>query len=333
MISILAIFILIFTLTDKDGVYAKPIILKLANYHSEKHPLAGEDGFFGYFRKRVEELTKGRVQIKVYYGQSLLKAREQIDGVRDGIADISWTGYALDNRAVMLGASELPFYYPSVKALFEAINATQSIWEKDFNHLGLKVLFAFPGGYYQLQSKKPIRTLEDMKGLRIRAPGGLMTKGIVYLGASPITTTVTDMYTAFQRGMLDASFGLPSSALALHIYEACDYLAKIDSWNVGIAIFMKKDIFDGFSKKIQKQLMDAAQDTERFALLTSVKVDSKAIEALSRKGMKLYEVPPAERARWKSATKPIVQMWLRKTGEPGKKMLEKIDKIIEKYER
>jgi TRAP-type C4-dicarboxylate transport system substrate-binding protein len=328
-----AILLLSMTLSSKEVVYAKPIILKLANYHNEQHPLTGEEGAFGYFRKRVEELTKGNVKVKIYCNESLLKAREQVDGVRKGIADISWSGYALDNRLVLLGVSELPFYYSSDKVLYESLKATQSIWEKGLSDLNLKVLSVFNGGFYQMYSKKPIKTLQDLKGLRIKAAGGLLTKAIEHLGAAPITLSMPEMYTAVQRGTLDAAFNIPTSIISFHMYELCKHLVKVDSWNVGIAVFIKKDFFDGLPKEIQNQVMEAARDTERFALSRISVIDAEAMNSLRAKGMELYVLPGAERSRWKSATKPVVETWLDRSGEPGKRMLEIIDRVIDKHEK
>ncbi|MDY6835615.1 MAG: TRAP transporter substrate-binding protein DctP [Chloroflexota bacterium] len=333
MISVVAIFMLSTTLTNKGAVYAKTFILKFADYHHERDPLFGKDGICGDFSRRVEELSEGRVRIKVYYGQSLLKARELVDGVRKGIADISFAAYALDPRMVLTGAFELPFYYPSDEVLYEAVKATQSIWETNFTNLGLKVLFPLQVGGYQLFSKVPVEKLEDFNGLRIRAPGGLMTKTVKFLGAVPVTVTVPEMYTAFQRGMLRASFNLPTSAEALHIYEVSKHLIIADSWSAGGGVFMKRDTFNELPEDIQNVLIQAGQESRDFIISKLLAIRKNTLKSLEAKGMKLYVLPSAERARWKSATNPIVEMWLGKSGEAGRKMLEIINKVIEKYER
>jgi len=320
------------TLGSNETVNAKPVILKFANYHPQKQPITGEKGVFGYFARQVEELSKGKVKVKIYYGQSLLKAREQVDGVRKKIADVSWSAYALDPRLALVGVTELPFYYPSYDALYEVTKATQSIWEKDFKNLGLKVLFTFPVGFYQLFSNRPIEKIEDLKGLRTRVPGGLMTRSTEALGATPIKVSVPEMYTAFQRGMLKATFNIPSSALALHIYEVSKYLILTNSWTASAVVFINNKTFESLPKDTQDILVEAGQVTERFGPKRVDEASAEAIKLMVAKGMKYSVIPAKERARWKASCGQVVSRWLQKSGEQGKKELAIAEKIMHKYE-
>ncbi|MFC1822256.1 TRAP transporter substrate-binding protein DctP [Thermodesulfobacteriota bacterium] len=179
---------------------SKVIKLKVANYFP---PPTFQSKVLGEFCKELEKRTGGGVKVDYFTGGSLLKAPAMFDGVVNGIVDIGYSHvYYTPGRMPVTEAAGLPLGYPSAWVASQALNDFYNEFKpKEFNKVKVLWLNTSPNSAIAT-AKKPIRKLEDLKGLTIRAPGqaGEVIKA---LGGTPAPTPMMEVYDALSKGVID----------------------------------------------------------------------------------------------------------------------------------
>ncbi len=202
--------------------------LRYANLVSAKIPTSKAEVFV------AEELTKrtnGAVQVKLFHGGTLGGSTEMIDLVGEGAVDIgNFVASYVFSRVPMQGFFAMPLTYPDIESV---TRLTRLGWEKSkkmqddlkknnlypFNFRGLAVV--------HLISKKPIRSMADLKGLKIRSFGAIYPKILKKLGAVPVNLQFHEVYEGLQRGTVDAAITSYGVAFAYKNFEVAKYLSDI----------------------------------------------------------------------------------------------------------
>ncbi|HEY7800347.1 MAG TPA: TRAP transporter substrate-binding protein DctP [Hyphomonadaceae bacterium] len=208
---------------DNDGV----IVLSYGSQYSPSHPFSRADIAWMNF---VSEESKGAIRIKPYWGGGLLSAEESMLEVRHGVVDIGLvTPIYLRAGAHML-RTQAGFYggsrgYDDQLAVYRCISEEFP----DFAHemAGLKV-FAVQGGNLPgvLTRSKPVATLEDFRGLRLRAPVEL-TPVLKELGADPVNMPMGEVYSALAKGVIDGVVAPADTLQSLHFNEVAKHFSTV----------------------------------------------------------------------------------------------------------
>ena len=287
--------------------------------------------------KEVEKRTNGRVKITYYPGQTLLKGAKIFGGVEDGIADIgtSVLGYS---RGVFpaMEAIDLPMGYPNGTVATLVINDFYEKFKpKSFSKVQPMYFHAHGPGV--LHSKKPVHTLEDLRGMKIRSYGfnAAMTTA---LGGVPVAMTQADVYEALQKGVADATFG-PSEVLKgwkqAEVIKATTLCTSI-GYTAGFFVVMNKEKWDSLPKDIQKIIEEVNKEwVAKYGEAWS-KSDQEGLEFSKSLGNEVIELSPEESARWKKAVQPVIDDYIKdKTakGLPAKEYVEFIQERIQEYSK
>lgn len=164
----------------------------------------------------IQKRTDGRVQIRIFPGSVLTKADQNYSGVVDGISDLGMSCFAYSaGRFPLLEGLDLPVGYPDGASATRIATKLIEKYRSYTNAAGEEVelaeianthmLYVHAHGPGVLASRKPIRSLEDLQGCKIRATG-LSTKIVKALGGNPIGMPQNDTYEALQKGVVDATF-------------------------------------------------------------------------------------------------------------------------------
>lgn len=176
--------------------------LSLANFIPPKHVMNAK--VFYPFAKRVGEITKGEVTVKVYpSGELGAGPKRQYNRVTSGVADITFgvQGYTSSQFPRTL-AAELPGLYK------DPVTGIKTLW-KNFDLVAgdydrVKVLAVWYNSPMALLTRnKPVRSLADLKGLTIRAPSAIIAKALKAWGANAVTMPIPQVYNAMQTGVID----------------------------------------------------------------------------------------------------------------------------------
>jgi len=273
----------------------------------------------------VAKRSNNRLTIRLFPAMQLGgKPPELYRQTLQGITDATFTlpGYT-SNDFPMMALTELP------GAANNAEDGTKKLWAnfdkflaRDFK--GTKVLSLWNSDSASLMSKsKALRTMEDIKGMKIRTPSAAQTAQLEALGATPIDMPAPAIYNNLDRGVIDASMIPMSAALDFKLIEVARYYT-IDAplGRSPFLVAMNQARYD----KLPADLKKVIDDTTGLSL--SIKCaqtyDKKNAEAIEQAKTRKYELIPlaaAERQRWLAAFKPMIQRVVNeadKAGLPGK---------------
>jgi len=305
-----------------------PVILKMASAAMGPY-MEEERAFADRFNKR----TGGDYKIEYYPAEQMVKFPEILDAVRTGAAEMGvLTPNAYSFNDPKLGAVELPFLFNNVRANAYAAPFIEPIYgeilEKKFNQK-LLCLHHYTG--LELFSTKPIKTLEDWKGLLVQALSPTCTQLISALGAAPVAIPYTESYQSLEKKVVDAVLTAPAAARIFKLNEVTPHMstAYFISASHGFAINLKT--WKKLPEKIQKIMLEEAQKSSKTISDTEMVKFEKDIEQLGNTGVQVYRVPASERARWKEAARSCTEKQLSVMGDVGKKIMKIADDANSKY--
>ena len=155
--------------------------------------------------EEIGRRSGGRVAIEVFPGGVLTKADQNYQGVVDGISDIGMSAFAYTRgRFPLLEALDLPLGYPDGVTATRAANAL-ALQYRPQEVQDTRLLYVHAHGPGILASKRPVRSLADLKGLKVRATG-FCSKVVERLGAAAVGMPQGETYEALQKGVADATF-------------------------------------------------------------------------------------------------------------------------------
>jgi TRAP-type C4-dicarboxylate transport system substrate-binding protein len=284
--------------------------------------------------RKFNERVKGEYVMEVHAGGALAKLPEYFDAVRIGAVELAcapWGMFSfLDPR---LGIKETPFLFESSPAASSACKPLLSLYDQilqeKFNAKGLSMMNTQG---IQLFSTKPVKTLEDWKGLLTGAISPPTAALIKEMGGSPVTVMWTDMYESLQKKVIDATTQGPHGALVMGMTDVCKFATiffGIAGWN-GFQINL--DIWKKMPKNIQQILQEEATAVAEFMNATvETKLGDDDFEAFRKNGVEIYIVPKAERDKWIEKLTPYKEKQIAGFGEFGQKVMKIVNEANKRY--
>jgi TRAP-type transport system periplasmic protein len=262
------------------------------------------------FKKDVEAASKGTLVIEVYDNMQLGGAQENVTQTRAGTIHMTWVGMAFLSRTVPeLEAVSLPFLFSRREVAYkvmdgpvgDAIEAKMAA--KGFTSLGFMEL----GPRQVTNSARPIKTMADLKGLKIRLqPNETHLATFRALGANPQAMDIKEVYSAMEQKVIDGHENPNALIQTSRFFEVQKYLSNTAHFFDFIAVVANKKKFDGLSpehRKIVQTAMNAAIAWQRSA---AAKADVEALTELQKKGMVYTAMPESERELMRKATAGVV---------------------------
>jgi TRAP-type C4-dicarboxylate transport system substrate-binding protein len=310
VIGIVCLGLMVAVLPSQNAYAAEKVIkLKAANFFPTP---SLQSKYLEAFCAEVEKRTNGRVQIQYFAGGSLLKAQRVYQGVSTGIADI---GYAhieyTPGRMPVSGACELPLGYPSAWVSSQVANDFYNEFKpKEWDDV--KVLWMNTSNPSLMITKKPVRKLEDLKGMRIRAPG-IVGYTVKALGGTPAPTPMMEVYDAMAKGVIDGVNTPFETLKTFRFAEVVGYTTA--SWHTGnvyyFYVVMNKNSYKKLPPDI-KEIFDklCGEYKELYALFWN-SIDFAGKDFAKQKGVEIIELPDYEAARWVKAAAPVIEDYVK----------------------
>ena len=269
------------------------------------------------FKNLVETGTNGEIKVQVFPNGQLGKDAEVIGQVRDGLVEstISSAG-GMAAHYKLVGVFDMPFAFPNIGVATQVMDKNSTFGKKFSADLesktGLKVLGLLDsGGFFAISdSKRPIKTVEDMKGLRIRTmtlPTHEAT--ISSLGGQPTPLPWAEVYTALQTGVADGQMN-PIPIIAFAKFDEVQKYLSITNHVITPYIWtMNQGFYDGLTAH-EKQVVDMAAEVA----VEAGRGISRIIEASNEKGlpklgkkMEINAIEPAELKKFAALAQPAVR--------------------------
>ena len=289
---------------------------------------------------QIAKDSNNRLKCQIYPSMQLGGTPPQLfEQVRDGLADVVWTlpGYTA-GRFPSVEVFELPFMMQSPEATSKALwDYTQQYSLAEFKDVKPLAFHVHGDGVFHMTSK-PVRTMADLKGLKLRAPTRMTNKFLAALGATPVGMPVPQVGDALSKGIIDGAVVPYEVVPSVKIQELVKYHSETDpaepAFYTSTFIFaMNKAKYDALPADL-KQVIDANSGQ---ALSGQI---GKAFLQADAEGKKLTArnttnvIPAAELANWKKAGQPLADAWvadMAAKGQPGQQMLDAAKALIAQH--
>jgi TRAP-type C4-dicarboxylate transport system substrate-binding protein len=342
LVYVLVVLIAItFSLPCVCAAEAQKIKLSLAHIYTPKswNELYAIPALF----KLVEKQTKGKYTLDIAYYPSgtLLASPDIFGGVTKGIADIGWSNPGINPGLFPVMAT---LSQPGIAPAINAYANSLTWWEfynkykpKELN--SVKVLQWSSVGPGWIHSKKPIRSAEDIKGLKIRVIGP-QVEAMRILGAEPIGLPSAEMYLAASKGVIDAALIPMGAVQTFKLDEVFSYSTCVPPlYNEGKYCVMNWDKWKSLPKDLQAAFEAVASTGESVDLVGRIwaRLDpDMTIEKYLPKTHQLIYLSKAETAKLRELMRPIRNKYvafLNEKGFPGEEMVSTAGEMVEKYNK
>jgi C4-dicarboxylate-binding protein DctP len=292
-----------------------PLLIKISHPDSESNV---HQESFEEFKAYVEEQTEGKVKVEIYANGILGGDQEVMQMVATNEVQMAEAGTSVfacigDKFCIL----DLPFLFSSWETMNEAVTGELGELYNSFleesGYYGLA--FMWDGSKTISNNKRPINTLEDMKGLKIRITDADMYKQTLdCLGANPTPMSWGDIYSGLQQGTVD---GMDVPALSTYSngwHEAIKYWSLTNHHMSNVVVYTSKSFMDNLPDDIAAVVREGAtlylQDADRTRAKAA---EEEAIEAMKKDGVKVNEVKDLEPFR--EAVQPVYDTYREKLGD------------------
>lgn len=287
-------------------------------------------------RDEIAEKTGGNFEINIGYGETFSPAKENIDAIKIGVIEAAQfcPSYG-PGKVPAWTVLDLPFLptptLDSTIAVHEAFYENEHA-QKDMARWNATPLMSTVLPQYEFMGTgEPPTELENWKGMRVRALGGI-GDAMRQLGAIPTTVTAPEIYTGLERGMFQAaSFPFADSFGAFRLDEVSTwYTYNMNVGTLGCQFIMSQPAFDALPEEYKKHLMDAKQ-TGYEALKAAYRAgDDKYVPRFDERGLKRIIYTPEQREQMREvAAKPVWDAWIKEVTEKGVPGQELLDYVLD----
>jgi TRAP-type C4-dicarboxylate transport system substrate-binding protein len=327
LVFFLVITLGMFLLPGGNSAHAGPIQISYANLFPPTHL---HSKVIEAWAKEIEERTGGKVKFTFYHGGALLKGAKIYDGVLTGIADVGQSVFGY-SRGVFpaIQAIDLPLAYPSGTVATRVIND----FAKKFKPKELtkaKFLYLHAHGPGVLHSKKIVRKLEDLQGLKIRSYG-FNAKVAELLGGVPVAMPQPGVYEALQKGVVDASL---SPYEVLKGWKQAEVVkCTVESYSVGYTagfyVVMNLKKWNSLPADAQNVISQVSEEWISKQGEAWDKLDRMGKEFTLEKGNKVITLSKGEADRWANAVKPVFDIYIKSASAKGLPARDYVDFLKE----
>ena len=313
------------------GAHAADVTLRVHHFLSAQAPMHTE--VLMPWKDSIEQQSGGRIDVQLFPSMQLGgKPAQLFDQARDGIVDVSWTllGYT-PGRFPISEVFELPFNSGTATQTTAALQAFQKKYLTDELAQVRTLMLHAPASYKFHMASNGVKSLDDLKGMKIRAPSRTMTEALNALGATAIGMPVPEVAQALTTGVIDGA-ELPWEVVAsLRVEDITRFHTEVGAENGGIstsvmALVMNNAKYDSLPDELKTVIDD--NSGEALASLAAKAFDR--VEAQERQkyldnGANIDIIAAESLQPWRDATQPVIDAWvaaMNDAGHDGQAMLD-----------
>jgi len=284
----------------------------------------------------VNERTDGRVKVYFYPGQTLTKAAQCYDGVVTGRSDIGMSCLLYTRgRFPLMDFINLPFGNPSGQFATAVINEVFDTFKpEELSDTKVLYLHAHGPGFIHTVDQ-PVRSLEDMQGMKIRCPGSVADT-VKKLGAAPVTMPMPEVYQALKKGVVQGAVYPMETNKGWKMGEVIDYtIANYKTaYSVGFFVVMNKDKWQSLPEDVRSTIETI---NAQWAAKHGKAWDTSDFEGFRyslSQGNSVIGLSEEESKRWQQAVQPVLEAYTERTQEkglPGDEVLEYLEKRLNDF--
>ena len=262
-------------------------------------------------KKEIEQKTGGKIKIVWYAGGVMGDEPEMVRKIRVGqLHGGGFTGYGLGLIEKSIRVFELPGLFKSYEEFEKTWKHFEKEFKEKFRKKGVELLTYFPIGFVYVFSKKPIRKLDDLKGVRLWVWSGDPLAAEVAKSlqgyAQLINLSISDVLTGLQTGMINAFYNLPYGAMALQWTKYVKYMLDFPITLASGGVVISKRVLKKLSDEDKKILFESAQKYFKKASELAIAENQNALKRFAKEGIKI--IRPQEMKELESFIKTFAKV-------------------------
>lgn len=314
-----------------------PIVLKFGTATTE---VGGFGQCLVWWMNEVEKRTNGRVKFERYWSSTLAPSTALLGSLTSGIADV--TVLQAGNEPANMPLAYFGYLPNLFKDVWPAAKAETDLYQQipelnaELTKAKARYLFPFVAAAQGIMSKVPINSINDLKGMKIRTIGesGPLIRE---LGGTPVTITTAEVYTALERGTVDASVASPSATLTAGYDTIVKYYFNLPVLGTVLVGAISDSAWNKLPADIQQIMLQVSADFPTAThQIYQIDTDGKQLTKMIANGLKVITPTAAEMAQVQALSKDKVwPAWVTTTaakGLPAQKTLDTYLELVKKYE-
>jgi TRAP-type transport system periplasmic protein len=314
---------------------AGAIELKLAYFVGDQHAMSQ---WLVKWANDLERDSSGRITVKRFPGSQMGPVQQHYDFVRTGQADVAWFLHgATPGRFPLTEIVQVPYLVGSAEIGTKVLNDPELRSKYlDAEHRGVKVLLLLthqPGNVHS--TKKPIRTVEDMKGLRLRFASPTIRDFVSALGGTPVGVLPTEQVEQLQKGTIDGVFiDYGGAGIAFKMGGILKYSTEMYSYVSSFGVAMNPDFWNKLPPDLQALVTKSMTDVEKEVGEAWDRLDIPGKKALIDGGAEAIRLAPEENAKFRTIGATVAEVKvneLESKGMPARAIYTKMKSLAETH--
>ena len=296
-----------------------PTAYPATNFHTEN---------IMQFVADVEKTTGGKLKITVHANAALFKANEikrAVQTEQAQIGEILISAYS--NEDPLFGVDSIPFLATSYADATKLWKASRKALEERFAKQGMRVLYAVPWPPQGIYSNKPLASLADMKGLKMRTYNPATSRIAELAGAQPVTIQAAELAQAMATGAVNANITSGATGYDSKAWEQVKYFYDAQAWLPKNIVFANEKAFAALDKPSQDAVLKAAADAETRGWKLSEEKTKWYLEQLAKNGMTVAPPSPPFAAELKKIGDTMTAEWIKQAGPDGQAVVDAYKKM------
>lgn len=258
--------------------------------------------------EEMKQRSGGRITYTLYAGGALGKGPDHYDIVKTGLSDmgyatLTWT----PGRFPLTDVLSAPVTCP---AKWKGAEAGMAMYDRILNRefTDVKVLHINNCVMAHLWTTRKVTTLTDLKGLKIRSPGGLQTRAIEALGATPVFMPLGEVYLSMETGVIDGVVTCPALVKAFKLNEVAGYGVPFSFGCVAEGLFVNRKFWDNVPDDLKPVIESIGRDAYKIAGIFNEEWYESIMKDF-RNDMEIHDLSPKEKALWNDRFRKMLTDW------------------------
>src|SRR5690625_4048010 len=270
------------------------------------------------FKELVEERTNGEIIVDIHHSGTLGGDREHAESVDTGTIEMALNG------SMILGNYDPRFWIFDLPFMFEDYVEIAKIVEGEIggmlaDHIegsNIRVVAYLASGFRNITSNKPIRTMEDLEGIKIRTlETPVHVDALQELGMAPTPLPFPEVYGSLQSGVIDAQENSNGNTYYDKFYEVQKYLTKPGPFFLLDMTIINENFYQSLTEEQQQIITESAQEAARLQRELDREAEVELLDVLETEGgLEIYEFPENEVEKIKEKVKPVYDQYREEIG-------------------
>lgn len=297
------------------AAWAQPVDIKVTTVQLRQQQMGvGIDRFAKY----AQEKLKDKIRVRTYPAAQLYTGQEEIQAVIKGELQMAYViASSMDLLHPSMELWKLPYLFPDIETSYKIMDGP--VGKKAFSNVeakGTKIIGSVSSGTVIVSnSKRPIRTVDDFKGLKMRSFGPMGATTLKALGAMAVVTASEETYSALQQGVIDGATTPAGVFFARKYYDVQKFATNAGMLNATFGFLIANTTWwNGLAPEVRNGLSEATARLIKEQRAEIVEEDKNIFKQISAKGVQMITLTPAEEMSWKKALQSVYQEYSPKIG-------------------